>query len=131
MNLHNRTSLHCIRLSAKLHFSSPSFFIPSLYEAIRCTNIPDVVLIFVPQSESLCNIDGSIKVLTLTFCGLLIKVYGLGYSLGVLLSVMCVTSSMSSYSPCTIVFALVVIIQSCRMSSSIHAYCTQHATINV
>jgi hypothetical protein len=50
-------------LNMKFHFSSPTVLLTSLYEAIQCTNNPKVELTFVPRTVTLCNIEGSIKVM--------------------------------------------------------------------
>lgn len=49
-------------LSTKFHFSSPTASIPSLFEAIQCTNNPNVELIFVPRTATVCHVKGIMKV---------------------------------------------------------------------
>ena len=48
-------------LSEEFHFSCPTIFVQSLYEAIKCTNNPAVELLFIPHTLRLCEIDDSIK----------------------------------------------------------------------
>jgi hypothetical protein len=50
-------------LSEKFHFSCPTIFVPSLYEAIKCTNNPAVELLFIPRTLRICEIGDSIKVI--------------------------------------------------------------------